>query len=150
MDTDDESNARVGEQLAARRDQLGMTQAELAERVDVNARSVGSIERGQHAIRRSRRQRWEDALYLQHGTISHAYRTGSDLEMLDEPPSAGPESWDRIEWELYDEARRDGLAEEDARERVQIFRTHVRGWPMRRDWTPPDQIAEREAGGGRG
>lgn len=143
---DDERNARVGEELAARREQLGITQIELAQALGVSARSISGVERGEHGIRRGRRQRWEDALHLQHSTISQAYRDGTELEPADDAPPPGPEPWDRIEWQLYEQARGEGLAEEHARERVQIFRTHVRGWPLRRNWTPPDaQAGERLA-----
>lgn len=141
--TDDERNARVGEELAARREQLGITQIELAQALGVSARSISGVERGEHGIRRGRRQRWEDALHLQHGTISQAYRDGAELETVDDAPPAGPEPWHRIEWDLYTEAERDGLSEDDRRERVQIFRTHVMGWPLRRNWEPPDAEQRR-------
>jgi len=138
MTQEDNAKIQVGQALRARRLDLGLSQEELARTAKTSERSIGSAERGESAIQLRKRAAWEEALQLRRGTISRAYRTGSDLETIDEPATGGPESWHRIEWDLYSEAQREGLEEDQARERVQIFRTHVMGWPMRRDWTPPD------------
>lgn len=77
--------ARVGRQLAHRRDDLDLTQEELAQRIGITSFAVSAAERGRNAIRRSKRADWEDALGLPAGSISRAYRDGELAQPSTEP-----------------------------------------------------------------
>ena len=80
MTAPDPSPADVGRQLLERREDLDLTQQELAQRIGISARTVSAVERGVNQITKSRRGDWERALELKPGTISRAYRDGSRLE----------------------------------------------------------------------
>jgi transcriptional regulator with XRE-family HTH domain len=77
--------ARVGQQLATRREDLDLIQEELAQRIGVSTATVSAAERGRNVISRRRRPDWERALGLRKGTLSRAYRDGSDIEITDMP-----------------------------------------------------------------
>lgn len=141
----DEKKAHVGEQLRRRRIALNMSQADLTARIGGDRRSVTAAENGETMIQIRKRTAWEEALHLQRGSIGRAYEFGGDLETIDigAPAAPEPEPWDRREWELYTDAELADLSEEERRERVNIFRTYVMRWPMRRDWTPPADAQER-------
>jgi transcriptional regulator with XRE-family HTH domain len=80
MSDDATSPAAVGRQLARRRNDLDLTQDQLAERIGIRARTISAIERGNNSIQRSNRSTWERALQLKPGTISRAYAEGSAIE----------------------------------------------------------------------
>ena len=80
MTAPDPSPTDVGRQLLERREDLDLTQQELAQRIGISARTVSAVERGVNQITKSRRGDWERALGLKPGTISRAYRDGSRLE----------------------------------------------------------------------
>ena len=83
----------VGTQLADRRDhQLGLTQQQLADRIGVSSQTVSEIERGNNRIQRGKRQAWEAALGLVSGTITRAYRQGTQLEVEDTPAPTARET----------------------------------------------------------
>lgn len=75
---------QVGELIARRRLQLGLTQLELAARIDapVSGRTVSNVETGATAVTARLRGAWEKALGWPAGSLTHAYRTG-------ELPAAG-------------------------------------------------------------
>lgn len=92
----------VGQQLAARRDDLDLTQDALARRIGVTSRTVSNAERDRAEIGRGKRSKWEQALRLKPGTIGRAYRTGSALEPLDDEEAFADLSdrYERAVWEL--------------------------------------------------
>lgn len=81
MSTPGTSPAEVGRQLARRREDLDLTQEDLAQRIGVVAKTVSGVERGLSSISRSKRPAWEKALALRAGTISRAYRDGAPIEI---------------------------------------------------------------------
>lgn len=81
MSTPGTSPAEVGQQLARRREDLDLTQEDLAQRIGVVAKTVSGVERGLSSISRSKRPAWEKALALRAGTISRAYRDGAPIEI---------------------------------------------------------------------
>jgi transcriptional regulator with XRE-family HTH domain len=91
--SDDASPADVGRQLAQRRDDLGLTQDQLAKCLPISARTVSAIERGVNAIQKGNRREWERVLKLKPGSIGRAYTTGAPIEVLDDADdsSGGPE-----------------------------------------------------------
>jgi DNA-binding XRE family transcriptional regulator len=82
--------AVVGQQLARRREDLDLTQDDLAKRIGVSGRTVSAIERGVNAIQRKNRSAWETALGLAPGTINRAYRDGTAVEVALAPPTEEP------------------------------------------------------------
>lgn len=76
----------VGELIARRRTQLGLTQLELAAKIDapVSGRTVSNVETGATAITARLRGAWERALGWPDGSLTHAYRTG-ELPAVGEP-----------------------------------------------------------------
>jgi transcriptional regulator with XRE-family HTH domain len=74
--------AVVGQQLARRREDLDLTQDDLAKRIGVSGRTISAIERGVNAIQRKNRSAWETALGLVPGTINRAYRDGTPVEVV--------------------------------------------------------------------
>ncbi|MGW1324828.1 helix-turn-helix domain-containing protein [Streptomyces antibioticus] len=106
MDASDDAPLRVGQQLASRREELDLTQGGVASQVGITVTSVSAAERGRTTISRSKRPLWEQALRLKPGTISRAYRDGTDLEPAPEPaaqPAPYADMADRLErtaWEL--------------------------------------------------
>lgn len=88
MKPSDDAPNRVGQQLARRREDLDRTQGAVAADIGITVTSVSSAERGRATISRSKRPLWEQALQLKAGTISRAYRDGTDLEPL---PAAVPQ-----------------------------------------------------------
>lgn len=78
--------AKVGELIAGRRRQLGLTQLELASRIDapVSGRTVTNAETGRTAVTARHRGAWERALGWPEGALTHAYRTG-ELPRVGEP-----------------------------------------------------------------
>ena len=112
---------KVGQQLAARREELDLTQAVLAARIGITTTSVGAAERGRSAIIRSKRAAWERALHLRPGTLSRAYREGADLEPLDTPTAEQPyadlsDRYERAVWEMTQ------LSEADRKEMIDMLR----------------------------
>lgn len=116
----------VGQQLAARRDELDLTQQALAGLIGVTPTTVSATERGKTTISRSKRPRWEAALRLRAGTLARAYRDSTPLETLDppnEPPEPGPyadmtDPHERALWAIP-------VAEADRRELIDIYRRSV-------------------------
>lgn len=107
MTPSDDSPRRVGPQLAQRREDLDLTQDAVSRQVGITVTSVSSAERGRTTISRSKRPLWEQALQLAPGTITRAYRDGTDLQPA--PPPGSPqeqpyaEMSDRLErtaWEM--------------------------------------------------
>lgn len=95
MSDDATSPAAVGRQLAQRRDDMDLTQDQLAERIGVRARTISAIERGTNAIQRGNRPAWEKALGLKAGTISRAYNEGAAIEVAgrgEQEPTSAEES----------------------------------------------------------
>ena len=85
MTASDDDPTRVGKQLARRREDLDLTQEAVSRQVGITVTSVSAAERGRATISRSKRPLWEQALQLSTGTITRAYRDGSDLEPLPAP-----------------------------------------------------------------
>lgn len=105
MTASDDDPMRVGKQLARRREDLDLTQDALARQVGITVTSVSAAERGRATISRSKRPLWEQALQLGAGTLTRAYRDGSDLEPLPPPEPERPyaDMSDRLErtaWEM--------------------------------------------------
>ena len=93
MNAPDPSPLDVGRQLQQRREELDLTQQQLAQRLSISARTVSAVERGLNQITKSKRSLWEEVLGLVSGTISRAYRDGSPVETAParagEPPGGG-------------------------------------------------------------
>lgn len=107
MSPDSHPYADTGNKLAARREDLDMTQEQLAQRINIRSTTVSAIERGRNAITRSKRGAWEAALRLKAGTITRAYNDGAELEKQDaEQPSGGEDSFDRLD-RLYEKWKSD-------------------------------------------
>lgn len=85
MDATPTPSLSPGQKLAARRDELDLTQEALARRIGISAVSVGGAERGRNEISKGKRPAWEQALGLAPGTISRMYRDGTDLEIAQQP-----------------------------------------------------------------
>lgn len=103
----DDAPIRVGQQLARRREDLDLTQGAVSQLVGITVTSVSSAERGRATISRSKRPIWEQALQLKPGTLTRAYRDGSDLEPVDTPRPQPEQPYadmsDRLErtaWEM--------------------------------------------------
>jgi transcriptional regulator with XRE-family HTH domain len=97
----------VGQRLAKRREELDLTQDALARIIGITSATVSATERGRTTISRSKRPLWERALRLAPGTITRAYRDGTDLEAAPPPaPQQEPayaDMSDRLErtaWEM--------------------------------------------------
>lgn len=97
----------VGQRLAKRREELDLTQDALARLIGITSATVSTTERGRTTISRSKRPLWERALRLAPGTITRAYRDGTDLEpapppeLLQEPPYADmSDRLERTAWEM--------------------------------------------------
>lgn len=128
----------VGSQLRKRREDLGLTQAQVAETASVSTRSVGLAENGQATIQLRKRRSWEAALHLRRGTITRAYRDGTPFDLVDESEPGGPgETWRQEEWRVYRLAGEKGFEEKRRREMTNTVRLALWGLPDRRDWTPP-------------
>lgn len=139
MTQEDDAKIRVGRALRARRLDLGLSQEELARKAKTSERSIGSAERGESAIQLRKRGAWEEALHLQRGAISRAYRTGAELETIDIAgvPELGPEDWTPLELDMY-QAPEFADDEAAARRLVNAYRK-IKGRPERQNWsTPPD------------
>lgn len=110
-------HALVGQQLAARRDQLDLTQEALARRIGITATTVSNTERGRTEITRSKRSKWEQALRLKPGTIAAAYRGNVPLEPLgDEEIFADlADPYERAIWEM-------DISEDDRRIIIELLR----------------------------
>lgn len=89
--SDEEAARRVeaGRQLRRRRDQLKLTQEELAQLIGVTSRTVSAVERGKNAAQAGHQPSWEEVLHLVPGTLAPAYKTGSRVELLP-LPKTGP------------------------------------------------------------
>lgn len=115
-----ETPTHVGQQLARRRDELDLTQEELARRIGISTPTVSVTERGHTAISKGNRAKWERALNLKPGTISRAYRDGTDLEIAEvqaQPPYADlNDPYESDIWNLP------GLSEADRRRAIDILR----------------------------
>lgn len=119
MSPPSEPPTSVGRQLAARREELDLTQETLARRIGIATPTVSVTERGHTRIRRGKRADWERALGLKAGTISRAYRDGTPIEATDtadEQPYADlSDPQERAIWEM-------NLSEDDRRTLVDILR----------------------------
>lgn len=112
--------ARVGQQLAGRREELDLTQQTLAARIGITVASVSAAERGRSVIMRGKRAGWEQALHLRPGTLGRAYRDGTDIEVLEMPAAGHPyadlsDRYERAIWEMP-------LSEADRRTMVDMIR----------------------------
>lgn len=108
----------VGQQLAARRDELDLTQEALARRIGITATTVSATETGRTQISRGKRAKWEQALRLEPGTIGRAYRSGEPLELLDSPSEPYADMADpreRVIWQM-------NISEEDRRTIIDLLR----------------------------
>jgi transcriptional regulator with XRE-family HTH domain len=110
----------VGQQLADRRDELDLTQESLARRIGITSSTVSATERGRTEIRRSKRPAWEEALQLQAGSISRAYRDGAALEPLEVTPKVLPyadldDPRERTIWDMK-------ISEDDRRVMIDLLR----------------------------
>lgn len=85
MTPSDDARIRVGQQLARRREDLDLTQDALVRLIGITVTSVSAAERGRTTISRGKRAAWEQALQLKPGSLTRAYRDGSDLEPLPSP-----------------------------------------------------------------
>jgi transcriptional regulator with XRE-family HTH domain len=107
----------VGQQLAARRDELDLTQDALASRIGITSATVSNAERGKTEINRTKRPKWEQALRLKPGAIGRAYRHGTALEPLDDDPSFADlaDPYERAIWEM-------NISEDDRRTIIDLLR----------------------------
>lgn len=117
MSPPDAPHQRVGQQLAARRDQLDLTQDALGRRIGVTSTSVSNAERGRNEITRSKRSKWEQGLRLKPGTLGRAYRNGTPLEPLDDDEIYADlnDPYERAIWEM-------DLSEDDRRTIIDLLR----------------------------
>ncbi|MDG4787118.1 helix-turn-helix domain-containing protein [Micromonospora sp. WMMD1102] len=69
----------AGTAVAARREEMGLTQGELAARIaaPVSTRTVTNVESGSTAVPARLRPVWDEALEWPVGTLDHLYRTGT-------------------------------------------------------------------------
>lgn len=136
-----EHGDEVGRQLRQRREDLGLTQQDVAKALGITTRTIQLAEHGRTTIRLGKREAWEQILYLQRGAISRAYRDGAPLETIDivGVPELGPEEWSDFEWFVYSEPDID----EDARRRLVDTYREAKGRPPRRDWTAPPDAQSR-------
>lgn len=142
MPNDPERLRHVGSMLAARRDDLDLRQSDLAAYLDIAARSVSAVERGEHGIRRGTRHKWEEGLQLVRGTINAAYANGSALDPLAVPAHLGDGPFSDAEWAIYT-CNEPGLGDAGRRRLVNYFREQMgrsrrRTWPLD-PWTHPDR-----------
>ncbi|MFI6337803.1 helix-turn-helix domain-containing protein [Streptomyces sp. NPDC050535] len=105
MTPSDDAPHQVGQQLARRREDLDLTQDAVSRLIGITVTSVSSAERGRATISRSKRATWEQALQLKPGTLTRAYRDGSDLEPLPPPEPERPyadmsDQLERTAWEM--------------------------------------------------
>jgi transcriptional regulator with XRE-family HTH domain len=117
-ETDSAAPPPVGQQLAARREALDLSQEALARRIGITSATVSSTERGITEPRRSKRAIWEHSLRLKPGTISRAYASGGVIEPLDEDVVAYANLGDRYEraiWEM-------NISESDRRNIIDLLR----------------------------
>jgi transcriptional regulator with XRE-family HTH domain len=84
----------VGDWIKTRRAELGMTQAQLAEEVNVSVRTVTSVERGESAVTDRKRPAWERVLGWPSGSLTVAYRLGIKPDRS--PPSPARKILDRV------------------------------------------------------
>lgn len=101
---------QAGRWISARMEQLGLTQKEIARRLDVAERTVWSAAGGRSAIQRGHRARWEALLRWTPGSITAAYETGREPTLLpgDVIGSSGDPITDLLgdlPQELHDELR---------------------------------------------
>lgn len=119
-----DAKLRVGRQLAARREELELTQTDVGRVAEVSSTTVSAIERGKNEIRRTARRRWEAALHLHPGTITRAYRDGTPLEPAPgvefaRLPSAYADLGDEHEAAVW---AMQGISEADRRTLIDILR----------------------------
>lgn len=94
----------IGQQLAARRRQLDLTQQMAADRIGITSTTVSAVERGINEIQRSRRADWERGLDLAPGSITRAYEAGTPLQVAGAPlvedsaPLTDPD--ERLIWDI--------------------------------------------------
>lgn len=122
MSDDGTSPTAVGRQLARRRNDLDLTQDQLADRIGVRARTISAIERGNNSIQRSNRAIWEQALGLKPGTISRAYNEGIPIEPADADAGAASATAEPTLHELAEQMRllREKIEEDRARDRQAV------------------------------
>lgn len=134
----------VGRQLRQRREDLGLTQQDVAAHLEITTRTIQLTEHGRTTIRIGKRRAWERVLDLQRGSISRAYRDGLALEPA-EPATDGGEPWRDEEWCVYSHDNPE-YDEKDRRLAVNLLRMALWGLPERRDWTPPSTAMSEKDG----
>ncbi|MFE2940981.1 helix-turn-helix transcriptional regulator [Streptomyces sp. NPDC059255] len=121
--TQSDTPTLVGKQLAARREELDLTQQAIAHRIGITVNSVSAAENGRATISRGKRPAWEAALELAPGSIQRAYAGGA-LEPLKR--AAEPDSDPKPYADLDDRHERAiwamDLSEADRRVLVDLWR----------------------------
>ncbi|MFJ6073636.1 helix-turn-helix domain-containing protein [Streptomyces sp. NPDC093065] len=113
----------VGQQLAARRKQLDLTQQMAAERIGITSTTVSAVERGINEIQRSKRADWERGLDLASGTITRAYEAGTPVQAAPppaEPPVRPADPDEQTVWDM-------DIPETYRRDIIEILRSAKRG-----------------------
>lgn len=75
---------QVGEWIDARRDELGMTARDLAERIGIDAKTVNNVQAGR--TEPQGKARWEDALLWERYSLTAAYRRGERPSPVEHVP----------------------------------------------------------------
>lgn len=100
---------QTGRWISARMEQLGLTQIEIARRLDMSTRAAHSAANGKSAIQRAHRARWEELLGWAPGSLTAAYDDGVEPSLLaDNTSSSGDPVADLLAdlpEELHDELR---------------------------------------------
>ncbi|MCM1974591.1 helix-turn-helix domain-containing protein [Streptomyces sp. G1] len=113
----------VGQQLAARRKQLDLTQQLAADRIGITPTTVSAVERGINEIQRSKRADWERGLGLAPGAITRAYDTGAPLQPAAsdrQPPPLPADAAEQAIWDM-------DIPESYRRDIIEILRSVKRG-----------------------
>lgn len=118
MSQSDVPTTPVGQQLAARRDELDLTQDALARRIGITTTTVSATETGRTKISLGKRGAWETALRLKAGTIGRAYRTGAALEVQADDSDTYADMTDRYERAIWEMA----ISVEDRRTLIDLLR----------------------------
>ncbi|MCM8552667.1 helix-turn-helix domain-containing protein [Streptomyces sp. STCH 565 A] len=113
----------VGQQLAARRKTLDLTQQMAAERIGITSTTVSAVERGLNEIQRSKRGDWERGLELTSGSITRAYESGTPLQPAapaQDSPTSISDPDEQTVWDM-------DIPENYRRDIIEILRSAKRG-----------------------
>lgn len=124
----------VGEWIAIRRDELGMTYPELARRLGVDNKTVYNVERGKSAVG-ANKARWEDALRWRRGSLTRAYMRGIEPEPVDglDVPARPGETAERL--------RTITVTEEQYQALMALWEQLDQQYPRRRNDEDEDRLA---------